>query len=66
MILIFEITAGVFLGVCFLHAVLGELPDWLRFHSEERRYKKAIARVDYPNHWGWRAGKPVRRLHQRS
>jgi hypothetical protein len=40
--LILEIAAGVFLGVCLLGLVFGAIPEWLRQRRIERSYERAI------------------------
>ena len=42
MILIFEIAAGVFVGVCLLVIVFGIIPDWLRRRRIDRDYERNI------------------------
>jgi hypothetical protein len=39
--LILEIAAGVFLGVCLLGLVFGVIPEWLRQRDIERRAEQA-------------------------
>jgi hypothetical protein len=42
MMLILEIAAGVFLGVCLLGIVFGVIPEWLRQRRIERDYQRSI------------------------
>ena len=42
MLLILEIAAGVFLGVCLLGIVFGMIPEYLRQRRIERNYERSV------------------------